>query len=76
MPWPPKVFWLGLLVMYGYIGLIWILEATAGINHLWIGPVMAPTLYGLVIGIFVMASFVSFLYFYIPEQAEKKRGGS
>ncbi len=76
MPWPPKVFWLGVLVMYGYTFLMWALEATAGINHVWVGPVLAPTIYASLIGTFIIPVVVAFLYFYIPEKAEEARGGS
>jgi len=76
MPWPPKVFWLGVLVIYGYTFLMWALEAIAGINHLDIGGgVLAPTIYAGLIGTFLIPTIVAFMYFYIPEKAEESRAG-
>ncbi len=69
MPWPPKVFWVGLLLYYGWTAMCWILEATAGINHI---P-LAPFWYASILGTFLIPLLMSVIYFYFPEKAEEAR---
>ena len=70
MPWPPKVFWVGAFLFYGWTALCWILEATAKINHIK----LAPLLYASIIGTWLIPLLMSVIYFYFPEKAEKARG--
>jgi lipid-A-disaccharide synthase-like uncharacterized protein len=72
MPWPPKVFWVGLVVYYGFVAICWIAEATSGINHI---PT-AAFWYASFLGTFLIPLFMSIIYFYFPEKAEEARGGS
>ncbi|MEM0350950.1 MAG: hypothetical protein QXU61_04185 [Archaeoglobaceae archaeon] len=69
MPWPPKVFWVGVVLIYGTAALCWILEATMKINKI---PA-APIWYTAIWGTFLLPVIVSILYFYFPERAEAKR---
>ncbi|RLI76559.1 hypothetical protein DRO97_00510 [Archaeoglobales archaeon] len=71
MPWPPKVFWVGVVLYYGFTALCWIAEATSGINHI----VGAPFWYAAILGTFLIPLFMSVIYFYFPEKAEEARGG-
>ncbi|AIY89470.1 hypothetical protein GACE_0412 [Geoglobus acetivorans] len=61
--------------MYGYTFLMWAIEAMTGLNHVWIGPVLAPTIYAGVIETMIMPPLVAFIYFYLAERSEKARGG-
>lgn len=69
MPWPPKVFWVGLLIIYGTAALGWFLEATVKMNKI---PT-APIWYTAIWATFLVPVIVSFLYFYFRERAEEKR---
>ncbi|ADC66482.1 conserved hypothetical protein [Ferroglobus placidus DSM 10642] len=69
MPWPPKVFWVGAFLFYGWTALCWILEATMKINHI---P-LAPLWYAGIMGTFLIPLIMSIIYFYFPEKAEEKR---
>lgn len=74
MPWPPKVFWAGLVIYYGYTATIWLAEATLHINRI---P-LAPFWYAAIVGTFLIPLIMSIMYFYFPEKAEEARvrGGS
>ncbi len=71
MPWPPKVFWAGALLFYGWAAICWIGEATAHINNIK----LAPFWYAAVLGTFLIPLLMSVIYFYFPEKAEEARGG-
>ena len=66
MPWPPKIFWVGLILYYGYTVICWLGEATAGWNHI---P-LAPELYAALLGTWIVPVILSVIYFYFPEKAE------
>ncbi|MCS7122047.1 MAG: hypothetical protein NZ895_05555 [Archaeoglobaceae archaeon] len=69
MPWPPKVFWVGLIIMYGSAVLGWTLEAVAKMNK--IAPL--PILYTSIYSTFLLPVIIATLYFFFPERAEAKR---
>uniref|UniRef100_A0A7J2TJV8 Uncharacterized protein n=1 Tax=Archaeoglobus fulgidus TaxID=2234 RepID=A0A7J2TJV8_ARCFL len=69
MPWPPKVFWVGLLMIYGTAVLGWILESTVKIQKI---PA-AQIWYTAIWGTFLLPTLVSFIYFYFREKAEAKK---
>jgi len=69
MPWPPKVFWVGLIIYYGWAALCWIAEATYGVNHIK----LAPFWYAAVLGTYLIPLLMSIIYFYFPEKAEEAR---
>ncbi len=68
-------FWWGIAIIYGYALVFWIIEmSTPGfIYYTKIGGAPAAYLYGLTIGLWVIPLIVSFLWFWLPEQEEKKK---
>jgi len=68
MPWPPRVFWAGISLFYGWAALCWILEATIGINHIKLAPVW----YAAIIGTLLVPLVMAILYIYFPEKAESR----
>ena len=71
MPWPPKVFWVGAILFYGWSVICWIAEATGQINLIKTAPIW----YAAVMGTFLIPLIMSVIYFYFPEKAEEARGG-
>ncbi len=69
MPWPPKVFWMGLLLMYGTAVLGWLLEVTVKIQKI---PA-AQIWYTAIWGTFLVPVIASWMYFYFRERAEAKK---
>ncbi|RLI82041.1 hypothetical protein DRP07_05995 [Archaeoglobales archaeon] len=70
MPWPPKIFWVGLILYYGFVAICWIGEATAGWNHI---P-LAVEVYAALLGTWIIPLIMSVIYFYFPEKAEEASG--
>lgn len=68
-------FWWGIAIIYGYSAIFWILEMSIPgfIYYTKIGSAPACYVYALTIGLLVINLLVSFLWFYIPEQEEKKK---
>lgn len=69
MPWPPKIFWVGLVIIYGAAVLGWLMEATIKMHKI---PV-APIIYTSIICTLIIPVIVSVLFFYFPEKAEERR---
>ncbi len=67
MPWPPKIFWAGLVLYYGFTAICWIGEATMGWNHILLGP----EIYAALLGTWIVPLIMSVIYFYFPEKAEE-----
>jgi hypothetical protein len=72
----PGYFWLGCLLLYGYTFFFMILEMNVeGMTYaVKIGGAPASFLYNGFIGVIVMNVFLSWLWYYMPEKADKEGG--
>lgn len=70
----PRVFWLGIALLYGYSFTLMILEmAIPGMTYgLKIGGAPLSFLYNGFIGVFALNVFLAWLWYYVPEQEDKK----
>lgn len=70
----PAYFWLGLLLLYGYTFFFMILEMNVpGMTYsVTIGGAPASFLYNGFIGVVALNIFLSWLWYYMPEQDDKK----
>ncbi len=68
------IFWIGLAIMYGLNIIFWIFEISqpGSIFAVKIGGVAAPFYYVAILMLIVMNVFLAWLWYYVPEQAEKK----
>ncbi|MCP4214728.1 MAG: hypothetical protein GY765_08720 [bacterium] len=75
----PKIFWIGMLIMYGWcIGFMILEMKIPGLPLKQFMGVPACYIYNWVFGLWIMNIIVSFLYFYMEEKreaAQEKKGG-
>ncbi|MCL6639127.1 MAG: hypothetical protein K6T80_05520 [Firmicutes bacterium] len=69
------IFWIGLAIMYGFAIIFWIFEIKlpGSVFDAKIGGVAAPFVYGNFFMLYVVSLFLAWLWYYVPEQAEKKQ---
>ncbi|MCL6635829.1 MAG: hypothetical protein K6T29_08715 [Peptococcaceae bacterium] len=71
----PSIFWIGLAIMYGLAIIFWIFEIRlpGSVYDAKIGGVTAPFIYGNLFMLYLVNLFLAWLWYYVPEQAEKKQ---
>lgn len=74
----PSYFWFGMLLLYGYTFTFMILEMNIpGMTHsLAIGGAPLSFFYNGFVGVVAMNVFLSWLWYYMPEQDDKKKAAS
>jgi len=68
-------FWWGIAIFYGYCMVFMIIEMSVPgfIYHTKIGAAPAAYIYSLTVGLYIIPLIVSFMWFYLPEQDQKRR---
>jgi len=69
------IFWVGLAIMYGLsaIFILWEILTPTSTYHVTIFGVPAPFIYNNIFMLYIVSLFLAWLWYYVPEQAEKKR---
>lgn len=69
------IFWIGLAIMYGLAIIFWIFEIKlpGSVYDVKIGGVAAPFVYANFFMIFLVNLFLAWLWYYVPEQEDKKK---
>ena len=69
------VFWVGLAIMYGLtaIFMLWELNTPQSTFQVKMLGVPAPFVYHAVFMLLIVSLFLSWLWYYVPEQVAKKR---
>lgn len=71
----PPIFWVGCIILYGLTALFMIIEMTVPgfVYGAKIGGAPAQFFYANFFMLLVVNMFIAFLWFYVPEQADKKK---
>ncbi len=69
------IFWAGLAIMYGltFIFMLWEILTPTSTYHVTIFGVPAPFIYNNIFMLYIVSLFLGWLWYYVPEQAERKR---
>lgn len=66
------VFWIGLAIMYVFAAVFMLAEMLSpGMTYTGVG--VAPAFYYQTFGLLVLNLFLGWLWYYVPEQVEKKK---
>lgn len=69
------IFWIGLLLMYGFTVIFWIWEIASDVGtiHTKIFGIPAPWVYANFFMLYLMSLFISWLFYYFPAKNSVKR---
>lgn len=69
------IFWIGLAIMYGLVVIFWFFEIQlpGSVFETKFGGATAPFFYGNFLMLYAVNLFLAWLWFYVPEQAEKRQ---
>ncbi|MBC7324422.1 MAG: hypothetical protein H5T99_03800 [Moorella sp. (in: Bacteria)] len=69
------IFWVGLVIMYGltFIFMLWEILTPTSTYHVTIFGVPAPFIYNNIFMLYIVSLFLGWLWYYVPERAEKRR---
>lgn len=68
------IFWIGLAIMYGLalIFMVFEIKLPGSVYDVKFGGAPAPFLYGNLVMLFLVNLFLAWLWYFVPEQAEKQ----